>query len=181
MLLRFENYYIVPIQIKDAYPIYDFVIDNEDRLKRYFPLTLKKNLTPELSKIFVKKKVRKFQKNKEFLFTINENNIKELLGLIYLKALDWKNKHGELAYCIGHQFEGKGITTKAITVLTNYIFSKFDLRTLKIIVHKTNLPSILVAKNCHFTWIKTLKNEHTPPGEKPLDMELYELYKTIQH
>ncbi len=83
MLLRFENYYIVPIQIKDAYPIYDFVIANEDRLKMYFPLTLKKNLTPELSKIFVKKKVRKFRKNMEFLYTINENNIKELLGLIY--------------------------------------------------------------------------------------------------
>ncbi len=61
------------------------------------------------------------------------------------------------------------------------MFSKFDLKTLKIIVHKTNLQSIRVAENCHFTWIKTLENEHAPPGEKPLDMELYELYKTIEH
>ena len=181
MLLHFDNYYIEPIQLKDAWSICDFVIANEDRLKRYFPITLRENLTPELSKIFAKKKVKEFQANEEFLFTLKENNRKQLLGLIYLKALDWNNKHGELAYCIGYPFEGKGITTKAITTLTQYIFTDIDLSTLKIIVHNTNLPSIKVAENCHFTWVKTLKNEHTPPGEKPLDMELYELYKDIEH
>lgn len=180
MQLRFDSYNIAPIQIQDAWPICDFVIANEDRLKRYFPITLRENATPELSKIFTEKKVREFHTKEEFLFTIRQDHAKPLVGLIYLKALDWNNQHGELAYCIGYPFEGKGIATNTVKQLCDYAFEQLNLNTIKIIVHKTNIASIKVAENCNFTWIKTLKKEHTPPGEAPLDMELYELYKTIE-
>ena len=53
---------------------------------------------------------------------------------------------------------------------------QLQLNTLQIIVHKDNIGSVKVAKNTNFKWIKTLKNEFTPNGEKPLDMELYELH-----
>ena len=52
-----------------------------------------------------------------------------------------------------------------------------QLKTLQIITHKDNLPSVNVAWTNDFKWVKTLKNEFTPTNEKPLDMELYELYK----
>ncbi|WP_242203431.1 GNAT family N-acetyltransferase [Aestuariivivens insulae] len=180
MQLHFEPYNIVPIQAKDAWHICNFVVANEDRLKRYFPVTLRENLTPDLSKIFTEKKVKEFHSKEEFLFTIKQNNETQLVGLIYLKALDWNKKHGELAYCIGYPFEGKGITTNAVRLLSDYAFETFNLNTLKIIVHKSNLASIKVAEKCNFTWIKTLKKEHAPPGEPPLDMELYELYNKIE-
>ena len=32
-----------------------------------------------------------------------------------------------------------------------------------------------IEKN-NFKWVKTLKEEYTPQGEKPLNMELFELY-----
>jgi len=180
MKLHLDSYYIEPIQIQDAWSLCNFVVSNEDRLKRYFPLTLKDNLTPELSKLFTEQKAKEFHSKEEFLFTIKENGSSQLLGLIYLKALDWTKKQGELAYCIDYRSEGKGITTNVVRALSDYVFGSLDLKTLKIIVHNTNLASIKVAENCNFTWIKTLKNEHTPPGESPLDMELYELYKAIE-
>ena len=180
MKLRFDSFYISPIQIQDAWSICDFVIANENRLKRYFPITLSENATPELSHLFVKKKVKEFHAKEEFLFTIKKDNINSLVGIIYLKALDWTHERGELAYCISSPNENKGITTNAVKLLCDYAFEQFNLKTLKIIVHKTNLASIKVAENCNFTWIKTLKKEHTPLGEPPLDMELYELYKDME-
>ena len=102
------------------------------------------------------------------------------MGLIYIKKLNWTKKEGEFAYCIGYEYEGKGITTKAIKILSNHAFDTLNLKTLQIIVHPSNKPSIKVAENCNFTWIKTLEKEHTPPGEKPLDMELYELYNEME-
>lgn len=70
--------------------------------------------------------------------------------------------------------------TEAIQQLSEYAFKNLGIETLQIIVHKSNIGSVKVADNCNFTYIKTLKSEHTPPGEAPLNMELYELYKEIE-
>ncbi|GAB1856975.1 GNAT family N-acetyltransferase [Flavobacteriaceae bacterium MHTCC 0001] len=180
MQLNLEAYYISPVILKDAWNICNFAVANEDRLKRYFPKTLEQNLTPDLSNIFVKKKVTQFTNQEEFLFTIKKYETNDLVGLVYLKELDWTKKQGEFAYAIDYNIEGKGITTKAVTELSNYAFQELDIETLQIIVHKDNFSSVKVAEKCNFTWIKTLEKGYTPPGKAPLDMELYELYKNIE-
>ena len=63
MQINFGSYYIVPIHPKDGWPICDFVVANENRLKRYFPKTLQQNLTPDLSNAFIAKKVKQFKDN----------------------------------------------------------------------------------------------------------------------
>ena len=177
MILSFNTYHINAIQEKDAWNICNLMIANEDRFGRFFPQTLQQNLTPDLSKLFVEKKVKEFNKKEEYLFTIKETETNQLIGLIYIKELDSIKKQGEFAYCIGYEFEGKGIITKAVKELSKYAFKTLDLKTLQIIVHKSNTASVKVAKNCNFTWQKTLINGFMPSREKPLHMELYELYK----
>ena len=176
MIVSFGSYFIGGIQEKDAWPICDFVVANEDRLKRFFPQTLSQNLTPTLAKSFVEKKVKQFLANEEFVFLIKEKKSLNLVGIIYIKELDWNIKQGEFAYCIGYQFEGKGLTTNAVKLLSKYAFDTLGLKTLQIIVNKENTASIKVATHNNFTWKKTLLKEYTPPGESPLDMELYELH-----
>lgn len=180
MQLNFGAYRITPIHPKDGWNICNFVVANENRIKRYFPETLAQNLTPNLSNIFVAKKIKQFKNKQEFLCTIKPLEAHTILGLIYIKAVNWTEKQGELAYAIDYTIKGKGIMGDAIKVLSDYAFDVLDLQTLQIIVHKTNIGSLKVAENNNFTWIKTLENEFTPPGENPLNMELYELYKEIE-
>ncbi|MDD7887201.1 GNAT family N-acetyltransferase [Flavivirga sp. 57AJ16] len=174
-MLSFNGYSLEPIQPQDAWNLCHFIVANEDRLKRYFPKTLEQNLTPDLSKFFVQKKVKQFNLKEELLFTIKENKSGELVGLVYIKELNWNKKQGEFAYCIGYPYERKGIITKAISTLSEYAFINLGLETLQIIVHKDNIASVKIAEKCHFIWKRTLNNAFTPPGENPLNMELYEL------
>ena len=180
MQLNFSHFNIQPIETTDAWALCNFITANEDRLKRYFPKTLEQNLTPDLSKHFTTQKVKQFDLKDEFLFTIKEKTDHTIAGLVYIKDLDWTNKKAEFAYCIGYQFEGKNVTTTAVSLLSEYAFEVLKLKTLQIIVYKENFSSIGVAKNNNFTWIKTLINEHTPLNEGPLDMELYELYHEME-
>lgn len=175
MIFDLESHTVEAIQEKDAWRICDFMVSNSDRLKRYFPKTLEQNLNPNLSEIFVAEKLRNFRDKKELLFTIKEKENRTIIGLVYLKKLNWNKKQGELAYCIGYQHEKKGIITKTIRYISAWAFEEMGLKTLIIITHKSNLSSVAVAEKCNFHWQKTLQNEHTPPNEKPLDMELYEL------
>ncbi|CAM4131716.1 GNAT family N-acetyltransferase [Zobellia nedashkovskayae] len=175
-IAHFEDFSIEPIHEKYAWRICDFVTVNSERLQRYFPKTLAKNLTPTLSEIFVEQKVREYRKEEEFLFVLKDYESRTVIGLAYIKELDWNKKQAELAYCIGYQYEGKGITSLAINALSKYAVSDLGLQILQIIVHKTNIGSVRIAEKSGYTWQKTLPKEHTPPNEVPLDMELYELY-----
>lgn len=178
MTLRFNDFEISPVHQGDAWKICDFCVANSDRLKRYFPKTLEQNLNPTLSQLFVDKKVKQFRNNEEFLFTLKHSENRKLVGLIYIKELNWDTKQGEYAYCIDYTQKGKGLMSNAISELNRFAFNELGLETIQIIAHKDNLSSIKVARNNNFEWQKTLKNEFTPIGENPLDMELYELYKS---
>lgn len=172
-----ENYHIEPIQSDDALYVHQLMISNSELFKDYFPKTLEQNLTIESSKEFAAKKEQEHKLKEEFLFIIKEKSTKKVVGLVYIKELDWNKKKGEFAYCIGKKFGRKGLMSKSIEVLSIYAFAELGLEELEIIVHKTNIPSVRVAEKNGFVWQKTLLNEFTPPNKEALDMELYILLK----
>ena len=178
MITQFDGFEINPIHEGDAWKICDFAIINTDRLKRYFPKTLEQNLNPTLSLIYVENQVKAFQNKELFVFTLKQLETQKIVGLIIIKEVDWITKQGEFAYAIDYNCNGKGVMSIAIEKLSAYAFKTLGLERLQIISHKDNLPSVKVALNTNFEWQKTLENEFTPAGEQPLDMELYELYKS---
>ena len=51
----------------------------------------------------------------------------------------------------------KTLTKKGVAELSKYAFEILGLKTLQIIAHKDNIPSIKVALANDFKWIKTLE------------------------
>lgn len=162
----------------DATALNSLMVSNKTYFERYMPQTVSSNLTLEGSKRFIESISEDAIRKKQFLYAISYKA--ELVGLVYLKELDWENKQGEFAYCLAENFSGKGIISTAVKQLTSIAFNTLKLENLIIIAHKSNLGSIKVAKKCGFKHTKTLENEFTPTGENPLDMELYELRKQPQ-
>lgn len=171
-----SKYVINPLNPTDAKQLNQFILDNSERLKRYFPVTLSSNTTLEKSIEYIAIKNKEIEEKINFTFAIRDKNNQEIAGLMILKKIDWDKKQGEFAYCIGSQFEGKGLTSFAVAEMTKFAFDDLGLKTLQIMAHKTNLGSIKVALNNGFVWQRTALNEFTPTNESPLDMELYELY-----
>ena len=170
-----EDFIIDTLKPADANQLYQFLADNTERLRLYFPVTLSSNSSLEKSIEYIAIKEKEIQERFNFTFAIREKNSQNIAGLMIIKKIDWTTKQGEFAYCVGSQYEGKGLITSAVKETSSYAFNELQLKTLQIIAHKTNFGSIKVAENCGFTWKKTLLNEFTPTNESPLDMELYEL------
>jgi ribosomal-protein-alanine N-acetyltransferase len=170
-----QKFTINPLNSADANKLHKFISENSEHLKYYFPKTLSDNETLEKSIKYIKVKNKEIAERTNFTYAIRNNDI-QILGLIIIKKIDWDKKQGEFAYCIGSQFEGKGVTSFAVAEMTKFAFEELRLKTLQIIAHKTNLGSVKVAVNNGFVWQRTLLNEFTPTNETPLDMELYELY-----
>jgi len=170
-----KDFIIDKLKTADANQLHQFIVDNSERLKRYFPVTLSSNATLEKTVDYISIKNEEIAAKTNFTFAVRENLSQQIIGLIILKKIDWDKKQGELAYCIGSEFEGKGLTSFAAKEMTKFAFEDLGLKTLQIISHKTNLGSVKVAENNSFVWKGTLLNEFTPTDEAPLDMELYEL------
>lgn len=170
-----ENISIDKLKPIDAEQLYRFMIENTERLKKFFPVTLSSNETLDKSIEYIKNKEKEIQQKVNFTFAIREIDSQKIIGLIIIKKIDWTNKIGEFAYCIGNTFEGKGLVSKAVRAVLKFANDVLELKTLQIIAHKTNLGSIKVAKNNGFIWQRTLIAEFTPTNELPLNMELFEL------
>ena len=171
-----NNFIINKLETSDAKELYCFILSNSERLKYYFPVTLSNNSTLEKTEEYILIKNKEIEEKTNFTFAIRNQSTNHIAGLIIIKKIDWIKKQGEFAYCIDSEFEGKGLTSFAVKEMAKFAFEELELKTLQIIAHKSNIGSCKVAENNGFFWKQTLLNEFTPPNEKPLDMELYELH-----
>ena len=174
--LNIENYILDKLKSTDATQLYQFMIDNKERLKLFFPVTLEMNSSLEKTQVYISNKNSEIGERTNFTFAIRDKNDQQIIGLIIIKKLDWDKNQGEFAYRIGSEYEGNGLTSFAVKEMTNFAFENLGFKTLQIIAHKSNLGSVKVAENNGFVWQKTLQNEFTSTNDEPLDMELYELY-----
>jgi ribosomal-protein-alanine N-acetyltransferase len=174
--LNIENYILDKLKSTDATQLYKFMVDNKERLKLFFPVTLEMNSSLEKTETYISIKNKEIEEKTNFTLAIRDKNNQQIAGLIILKNIDCEIKQGEFAYCIGSELEGKGVASFAVKEMTKFSFEELGLKTLQIIAHKTNFGSVKVAENNGFVWQSTLQNEFTPTNETPLDMELYELY-----
>ena len=174
-MIHFDSFYIDFLKADDAKSLSEMMIANAERFKRYFPITLSKNMSLEASQKYIIDKEVECQSKSEFTLAIKESKTNQIVGIIIIKEINWETKQGEFAYCIDSNFENKGWMSKAINSVSKYAFEILGLEKLQIIVHKDNIGSAKVAQKCDFIWQKTLLKEYTPPNEMPLDMELYEL------
>ncbi len=179
MTFNLYGFEIAPIQEKDAWRLCDFMVVNSDRFKNDFPGTLKQNLNPTLSTLFVQEKTGQFAAGEEYLFTVKEQVHRTIIGLIYVKELQKKKGQGELAYCIGYEHEGKGLTTLFLNQIIPWAFKAIELDTLQIIAHKDNNGSTRIAEKLGFTWQATLNKAHIRHDGTIVAMELYEKYRPV--
>ena len=92
MLLSFDQFNIQPIQEKDYWNLCNFAVANEDRLRAFFPLDFSTKSHPRAyQEFFAEKKAKQFlEKDRILVYTIKEKEKKGLVGLVYIKELDWK-------------------------------------------------------------------------------------------
>ncbi len=174
MKLITESFSVEVLKPQDAESLSRLMISNGRRFQKFLPKTLAQNLSEDDSKKYIQKKTAQIQNQTEFTFAIKDIDSAHVAGLIILKNINHQLKQGEFSYCLGQKYSGKGWMTRSIKAVKAYAFNELKLKSLQIIIHKTNVPSIQIAERNAFTWVKTLDKEFVT-GKSTLDMELYEL------
>ncbi len=87
------------------------------------------------------------------------------IGQIAYFLVDEFNSWGEIEYCIGSAYQGKGYATEATKAIIRYGFDKIGFNKVQICVRPSNIKSKKVIEKCGFEYEGTLRDYFFIDGE----------------
>ena len=93
-----------------------------------------------------------------FRWAVIEKESGECIGQIAYFLVDGNNHSGEIEYCIGTAFQGRGYASEATRAVIDYGFDKIGFHKVQICVRPSNIPSRRVIEKCGFIYEGTLRD-----------------------
>ncbi|MFJ8064468.1 GNAT family N-acetyltransferase [Psychrobacillus sp. NPDC096426] len=127
--------------------LFNLVNTNREHLRKWL-LWVDKRKTVEDFEPIIPIWINNYANNNGFDAGIRYNG--ELVGMIGLHFIDWKNKSTSIGYFLSEKDQGKGIITKSVQTLVKYLFEDLDLHRIEIQVAVNNLKSTAIPTRLGF-------------------------------
>lgn len=165
------------VEYKDVEPLYDLVLHNADRLRDSFPKTLDFFRSIEEAEKRVALLIENARDNRSYLFVVSLVGSEDIIGVLIIKEIDRRAMKAELAYYISKEYEGMGIITQGLKLLTQFAFSEAGLRKVYARVFPYNLSSKRVLLKNGFKLEGVLRKDFRNGFGELCDIEYYGLLK----
>jgi ribosomal-protein-serine acetyltransferase len=127
--------------------LYNLVNENRDHLRKWL-LWVDKRKSAEDFEPIIPMWITNYANNNGFDAGIRFNG--NLVGMIGLHYIDWKNKSTSIGYFLSEDAQGNGIITKSINALIIYLFKEIGLHRIEIQCAANNTKSIAIPKKLGF-------------------------------
>ena len=121
--------------------------------------------TPEAVKGLLDEYIGAYKNGFKYRWAVIEKESGECIGQVAYFLVDINNNFGEIEYCIGTAFQGKGYATEATKAVIDYGFNKIHFHKVQICVRPSNLSSKRVIEKCDFEYEGTLRDYFLINGE----------------
>lgn len=133
--------------------------------------------TQEAVNELLNKYIESYKSAHYYRWAIISKDNKECIGQIAYSLVDDKNHFAEIEYCIGTQFQCKGLATEATRAIIKFGFKDMNLHKVQICHKSINVPSKRVIEKCGFTYEGTLR-DYFYMDEKYVDRLFYSILKS---
>ena len=165
------TYLLRLIEERDYIQFFELIDHNRDRLKRYFPNTVKAVSTIDDAKKHLKDSIAKRLRRENYLFGLY--NSEKLIGYINVKNIVWTIPKCELGYFIDEASQGKGLMTKYIGEVLRFCFDDLKIVKVYLRIAKENIGSIRIAEKNGFKKEGILRKEFRIETGELIDVEYY--------
>ena len=127
VIIKTKDFTLRPIKISDVKIYFEMMQD---------PLTKKGFMSVPNTLAETKKEIKGYisgmnaKKSTDEMFAIEVNG--EFAGYVHVNKLNQEHfeHRANIGYCLHPKFRGKGLTVKAVKLLSNYVFKKYKLKRL---------------------------------------------------
>lgn len=121
--------------------------------------------TEEKVKELLDKYIGSYREDDYYRWAIIDKKSKECIGQIAYFLVDSKNHFAEIEYCIGEDYQCKGLATEATKAVIAYGFDQMNLHKVQICTKTTNPASKRVIEKCGLTYEGTLRDYFYTDGQ----------------
>lgn len=128
--------------------LYALIDTNRDYLRKWLLWVDKRKSAEDLEPI-IPIWIRNYADNNGFDAGIRYNG--NLVGMIGLHYIDWKNKCTSIGYFLSENAQGKGIISRSVSSLLDYIFYQMNLNRVQIQCAVNNVKSKAIPEKLGFS------------------------------
>jgi ribosomal-protein-serine acetyltransferase len=173
--LEFDNIQLRPFRNEDCLAFHNLILRNRQRLEKYFPVTVRSTETIEATKKYVYERIYLAEKREFISFILVSKETASVLGLIFLKNIDWNIPKSEMGFFIDKEYEGKGIITKGVSAVVRHSFTELKLNKVFMRIGEDNPGSKRIAEKSGFKFEGNLRNDFKSHNGELLDVLYYGL------
>ncbi|MDQ0268193.1 GNAT family N-acetyltransferase [Cytobacillus purgationiresistens] len=127
--------------------LFSFIDENRIHLRKWLSWVDKREKADDLDPV-IRVWLQKYADNNGFDAGVRVNG--QLVGMIGLHQIDWKNRTTSVGYLLGEEAQGKGVITRALSSLNDYLFDQMDLNRVEIQCAASNHKSMAVPERLGF-------------------------------
>jgi RimJ/RimL family protein N-acetyltransferase len=149
---------------EDVISLFTWWVDKE--INKYDPRPIPSNSFELLKececfcKRFEKEVINIDLKQRKYKYFIIRNGFNQPIGFVNIFSFDAENKQCELGIEIGDKrYWRKGLASKAVSIVTDYIFNNMDIKRIYIEIGEANISAIRLFEKLEFTKCDELIDE----------------------
>jgi len=171
--MTFDNYKISLLEANDGSAFFKLIDSNRQRLEDFFAGTVSKTLTL-LDTLNYCEKIQLRIKDLSYLpYMITDMHTKAFVGLVDVKNIDLNVPKAELGSFIDNQYEGKGIVSKATSLVIDHIVQEYKFIKLLCRASIRNKGSIAVILKNGFELEGTIRKDYRTTKGEIVDLNYY--------
>lgn len=160
------------LEERHAQALFELTDRNREFIREWLPW-VDFTKSPEDSKDFIKRSLKQFSENDGFQAGIFYKG--ELAGCVGYHYFHWAARRTEIGYWLGQDFNGHGIMTRTVRLLTEYGFNVLDLNRVEIRCAPGNAKSRAIPERLGFTNEGTLRDVGFVLDNALSDMVIYRM------
>ena len=168
----FKNFKIKILDTNQDELFFELIDNNRARLEDFFAGTVAKTMTINDTKDYCEVIANKIIDKSYFPYIIS-NLQDQFIGLVDVKNIDWNVPKAEIGYFIDAHYEGKGVVTKAVGHIIEYLIDTHQFKKLLCRAGSKNEGSIQVALKNGFGLEGTIRNDYRTTKGEIVDLNYY--------
>ncbi|MFC4721798.1 GNAT family N-acetyltransferase [Geojedonia litorea] len=173
MSLQFDHYRIQHLDTRNPDAFFYLMSSNRPRLEDFFAGTVAKTNTLADTKAYCKNIDLRVAAKQYVPFCLIDTTTNQWVGFIDIKNIDWDTSIAEMGYFIDAHYEGRGLSSKAVGLITDYLKNNYPLKQLVCRVASHNIASKQVALRNGFQFQKTVPKDYTTTKGEVVDLDYY--------
>ena len=137
------------LSLDDASEIFETIDSQREHLGKWLPFVLFTKRVED-TEAFIKSVLETPKELYNHTFAIRYMD--NFAGVIGLRSSDYLNKKTEIGYWLSKEYEGKGIVSKSVQALTEFVFNELKMNRIQIRCATENIKSNNIPKRLGFSF-----------------------------